>query len=175
MTFQFDKLTLKAQEAVAQAQSMAGEAGRPEIDSLHLLAALVAQREGVVQAVLDKIGVNRDQLASMIDSELSRLPKVSGGSAPQPNQGLRQALESAMSESAAMKDDYVSAEHLLLALAEHQGLVMSRDQLLDLVWGYDFPGGTRTVDAHISHLRARLEGSEVGIETHRGIGYKLVR
>jgi DNA-binding response OmpR family regulator len=63
---------------------------------------------------------------------------------------------------------------LLLALAEHRGLVMSRDQLLDLVWGYDFPGGTRTVDAHISHLRTRLEGSGVAIETHRGIGYKLV-
>jgi DNA-binding response OmpR family regulator len=63
---------------------------------------------------------------------------------------------------------------LLLALAEHQGLVMSRDQLLDLVWGYDFPGGTRTVDAHISHLRSRLDGSDVVIETLRGIGYKLV-
>jgi two-component system alkaline phosphatase synthesis response regulator PhoP len=63
---------------------------------------------------------------------------------------------------------------LLLTLAEHQGLVMSRDQLLDLVWGYDFPGGTRTVDAHISHLRARLDNSNVAIETLRGIGYKLV-
>jgi DNA-binding response OmpR family regulator len=62
---------------------------------------------------------------------------------------------------------------LLLTLAEHQGLVMSRDQLLDLVWGYDFPGGTRTVDAHISNLRSRLEGTEIEIETHRGIGYKL--
>lgn len=63
---------------------------------------------------------------------------------------------------------------LLLTLAEHEGLVMSRDQLLDLVWGYDFPGGTRTVDAHISNLRSHLEGSQVIIETHRGIGYKLV-
>jgi DNA-binding response OmpR family regulator len=63
---------------------------------------------------------------------------------------------------------------LLLCLAEHRGLVMSRNQLLDLVWGYDFPGGTRTVDAHISHLRAHLRGSDVRIETHRGIGYKLV-
>ncbi len=63
---------------------------------------------------------------------------------------------------------------LLLALAEHQGLVMSRERLLDLVWGYDFPGGTRTVDAHISHLRAQLVGSDVTIETLRGIGYKLV-
>jgi DNA-binding response OmpR family regulator len=63
---------------------------------------------------------------------------------------------------------------LLLALAEYQGLAMSRDQLLDLVWGYDFPGGTRTVDAHISHLRSHLDGSEISIETLRGIGYKLV-
>ncbi|MGD9144066.1 MAG: response regulator transcription factor [Anaerolineae bacterium] len=63
---------------------------------------------------------------------------------------------------------------LLLALAEHQGLVMSREQLLDLVWGYDFPGGTRTVDAHVSHLRAQLVGGDVKIETLRGIGYKLV-
>ncbi len=63
---------------------------------------------------------------------------------------------------------------LLLALAEHRGLVLSRDQLLDLVWGYDFPGGTRTVDQHISHLRGHLEGGDVVIETHRGIGYKLV-
>jgi len=50
---------------------------------------------------------------------------------------------------------------LLLTLTEHEGLVMSRAQLLDLVWGCDFPGGTRTVDAHVSHLRARLEGSGV--------------
>ena len=63
---------------------------------------------------------------------------------------------------------------LLLSLGEHHGQVMSRDQLLDLVWGYGFPGGTRTVDAHISHLRARLVGSGVTIETYRGIGYKLV-
>ena len=62
----------------------------------------------------------------------------------------------------------------MLALAEHQGQVLSRDQLLDLVWGYDFPGGTRTVDAHVSHVRAHLEGSGVTVETHRGIGYKLV-
>ena len=63
---------------------------------------------------------------------------------------------------------------LLLTLAENEGLVMSRERLLDLVWGYDFPGGTRTVDIHISHLRSHLSGSEVSIETLRGIGYKLV-
>ena len=63
---------------------------------------------------------------------------------------------------------------LLLALAEHRGLVLSRDQLLDLVWGYDFYGQTRTVDVHIANLRKRLAGSGVAIETVLGVGYKLV-
>jgi two-component system alkaline phosphatase synthesis response regulator PhoP len=63
---------------------------------------------------------------------------------------------------------------LLLALAEHRGIVLSREQLLNLVWGYDFYGETRTVDVHIAHLRKRLTGSNVEVETVLGVGYKLV-
>jgi two-component system alkaline phosphatase synthesis response regulator PhoP len=63
---------------------------------------------------------------------------------------------------------------LLLALAQHRNIVLSREQLLDLVWGFDFVGQTRTVDMHIAHLRDKLEGSEVVIETVWGVGYKLV-
>jgi DNA-binding response OmpR family regulator len=65
---------------------------------------------------------------------------------------------------------------LLHALAERRGIVLSRDKLLDLVWGFDFYGQTRTVDVHVAHLRARLEeaGSSVQIETVWGVGYKLV-
>jgi ATP-dependent Clp protease ATP-binding subunit ClpB len=118
MTFRFDKLTVKGQEAVAEAQTTAGERGHPEIDSLHLLSALVTQSEGIVKPVLDKVGVNFRQLSSMIDAELGRLPRVSGGSAPQPNQALVQVLQGAMQEAEAMKDDYVSTEHLLLALTK---------------------------------------------------------
>ena len=62
MPFRFDKLTIKAQEAVAQAQAIASERGHPEIDPLHLLAALLAEQEGVVKPILDRIGVNRPQL-----------------------------------------------------------------------------------------------------------------
>ena len=62
---------------------------------------------------------------------------------------------------------------LLLALAEHRGIVLSREQLLDQVWGYDFYGETRTVDVHIAQLRKRLIGSSVEIETVLGVGYKL--
>lgn len=63
---------------------------------------------------------------------------------------------------------------LLYTLAEHRGQVLTRDQLLNLVWGFDFYGETRTVDVHIAHLRKKLAGSEVAIETVRGVGYKLV-
>lgn len=63
---------------------------------------------------------------------------------------------------------------LLLTLAEHRGIVLSREQLLNLVWGYDFYGETRTVDVHIAHLRKRLAASSVEIETVLGVGYKLV-
>jgi DNA-binding response OmpR family regulator len=63
---------------------------------------------------------------------------------------------------------------LLLALLNHKGIVLSREQLLDLVWGFDFYGQTRTVDVHVAHLREKLAGSGVEIETVWGVGYKLV-
>ncbi len=63
---------------------------------------------------------------------------------------------------------------LLLMLAQNEGIVFSRERLLDVVWGYDFYGQTRTVDVHIAHLRERLKGSTVSIETVWGVGYKLV-
>lgn len=63
---------------------------------------------------------------------------------------------------------------LLITLMDHVNIVLSRDQLLDLVWGYEFYGQTRTVDVHIAHLRDRLTGSNITIETVWGMGYKLI-
>jgi DNA-binding response OmpR family regulator len=63
---------------------------------------------------------------------------------------------------------------LLLALAEHRGLVLSREQILQKAWGFDFYGQTRTVDVHVAHLRKKLEESSVKIETVTGVGYKLL-
>jgi len=62
---------------------------------------------------------------------------------------------------------------LLLALADNLGIVLSRERLLDIVWGFDFYGQTRTVDVHIAHLRTKLAGSTAEIETVWGVGYKL--
>ena len=63
---------------------------------------------------------------------------------------------------------------LLLAFVENPGIALTRDQLLGSVWGYDFAGETRTVDVHVQHLRSKLQGAGVQIETLRGVGYKLV-
>jgi DNA-binding response OmpR family regulator len=62
----------------------------------------------------------------------------------------------------------------LLTLAEHKGFVLSREKLLELAWGYDFAGQTRTVDVHVAHLRKKISRSTVQIETVTGVGYKLV-
>lgn len=62
---------------------------------------------------------------------------------------------------------------LLLTLAQHDGIVLSREKLLDLVWGFDFYGQTRTVDVHVAHVRNKIEGATVTIETVWGVGYKL--
>lgn len=116
MTFRFEKLTQKSQEAVAAAQSAALEAGHPEMDSLHLLDALLQDSDGIVPAIFKKIHANTDQIRSLVQNELKRLPKVSGGRTPNVNPALHQALESAFKIADSMQDEFVSTEHLLLGM-----------------------------------------------------------
>ena len=118
MPFRFDKFTIKAQEAVQAAVELAGSRGNPQVTPVHLLQALVAEREGIVRPLLEKIGVDRGQLERVVEAELSSLPKVSGGAQPQPDQELIKVFEAATAESHAMKDEFVSTDHLLLALAK---------------------------------------------------------
>ncbi|MGB9689630.1 ATP-dependent chaperone ClpB [Thermogutta sp.] len=116
--FRFDKLTIKAQEAVANAQSLASERGHPEIDPVHLLAALVSETDGLIKPILERIGVNRSQLERIIEGELNHFPKVSGGAQPQPSSSLMKVLEQSQREADTLRDDFISTEHLLLALAK---------------------------------------------------------
>ena len=118
MPFRFDKFTIKAQEAVQEAVEMAGSRGNPQVTPIHLLQALVAEREGIVRPLLDKVGVDRGHLERVVEAELSHQPKVSGGAQPQPDQELVRVFEAATAESHAMKDEFVSTDHLLLALAK---------------------------------------------------------
>ena len=118
MAFRFEKLTVKAQEAVARAQELATDRGHSQIEPFHLLAALLAETDGVVGPMLQKIGVNRPQLEQIVQSELGHFPKVSGGAPPQVSRDLGRVLEAAQREADAMKDEFVSTEHLMLALAK---------------------------------------------------------
>jgi ATP-dependent Clp protease ATP-binding subunit ClpB len=118
MPFRFDKLTIKAQEAVQRAVELAASRGNPQVTSVHLLAALLAEREGIVRPLFEKIGAHRDHLDRIVEAELAHLPKVSGGSQPQPDGELVKVFEAAAAEADAMKDEFVSTDHLLLGLAK---------------------------------------------------------
>ncbi|MFN7450073.1 MAG: ATP-dependent chaperone ClpB [Pirellula sp.] len=115
-----DKLTIKAQEAIVEAQSKASSLGNPELEPLHLMHALLLDNEGVVVPLLKKIGASVDKLRSVTDSELGRLPKSSGGRQAGVGPSLQKVFESSASAATAMKDEYVSTEHLLLGLCRTQ-------------------------------------------------------
>ena len=118
MAIRWEKFTVKSQEAVQGANALAGEHGNPELQPLHLLAALLADREGVILPVLEKIGVPTAQLEGKVKESLARLPKVAGGTQPSMSQAAQKVLDRAGTEAEHFKDEYVSTEHLLLALAE---------------------------------------------------------
>jgi len=119
MAIRWDKFTVKAQEAVQRANAIAAEHGNPEILPVHLLAALIEDREGIVPPVLEKLGVGPEAVLSDVYKEIERLPKVSGGAnQPQMSPALNQLLERAFKEADNFKDEYVSTEHLLLAATQ---------------------------------------------------------
>jgi ATP-dependent Clp protease ATP-binding subunit ClpB len=132
MAVRFDRMTIKAQEALQRAQQLAAEEGNPQIDPIHLLAALLAEPEGVIRPIMERIGVNAEQLRAMVDAERRHLPKVSGGAEPQLSKELTRILEGAQAEAAAMKDEFVSTEHLLLALAKIDSKARKSLELADV-------------------------------------------
>ncbi|MGD0791072.1 MAG: ATP-dependent chaperone ClpB [Terriglobales bacterium] len=121
MPIRWDKFTVKAQEAVQRANQLASEHGNSELAPLHLLAALVEDREGIVAPVLEKIGIGPQAVLSDLYKEIEKLPKVSGsGGAAQPamSSQINQVLEKSFKEADTFKDEYVSTEHMLLALTD---------------------------------------------------------
>src|SRR5687767_5261303 len=116
-----DKFTIKAQEALQAAQSLADQRGHQTLEPEHLLLALLQQREGVVSPVLGKLGVRTDTLREQLEAEVGKMPQVRGGGSGQyVGERLRQTLERAQREAERLKDDYVSTEHLLVAIAQER-------------------------------------------------------
>jgi ATP-dependent Clp protease ATP-binding subunit ClpB len=120
MAIRWDKLTLKAQEAVQRANDVASEHGNPEVSPAHLLLALAEDREGIVPPILEKIGANPRAITSEARAAVETLPKVSGSGATQAqvSNELSKVIDQAFKEANNFKDEYVSTEHLLLGLAE---------------------------------------------------------
>jgi ATP-dependent Clp protease ATP-binding subunit ClpB len=115
-----DKLTVKAQEAVQAAQSLADQGNHQVIEPEHLLLALLQQQEGVVAPLLAKLGARPEAIARQVQAELDRLPKVRGGGRQYASERLEGALTRAWEEAQRLKDEYVSTEHLLIGIAQEK-------------------------------------------------------
>jgi ATP-dependent Clp protease ATP-binding subunit ClpB len=113
----FEKMTVKAQEAIQNAQEVAARHENQQIEPLHLLSALVAQTDGVVPPLLARLGIQAETLTQEIEREISRLPKVQGFAQQHMGRALNDLLESAFKEADSFKDEFVSTEHLFLAIA----------------------------------------------------------
>ena len=117
MPIRWDKFTVKAQEAVQRANELASEHGNPELMPIHLLAALLEDKEGIVPPVLEKIGIGPQAVLNDVYRDIENLPKVSGQSAQATmSNAANKLLEQAFKEASNFKDEYVSTEHLLLAI-----------------------------------------------------------
>src|SRR5438477_482725 len=122
----FEKLTLKGQEALQAAQSHAQEKAHPQVAPEHLLWALIEQKEGVVLPILQKLGVNLPTIAQELADAVAKLPKVQGQAELFISPALNRILEDALKEADQFKDEYVSTEHLLIALSHAKGDAASR-------------------------------------------------
>src|SRR5262249_59272328 len=115
--FRFDKLTVKAQEAVQAAQALADRESHQQIEPEHLLAALLQQQDGIVAPLLGKLGARTEALRRDAEAEDARLPNVTGGGGHYVSPRLKAVLDAAWAEAERLKDEYCPAEHLLNGLA----------------------------------------------------------
>src|SRR5271170_2965137 len=121
MAIRWDKLTVKSQEAIQNAGTLAAENGNPEALPLHILAVLLEDKDGIIVPLLQKVGAPTEQLLTRVNQALTTLPKVSGsGAQPGLSHAAQKVLDRAFKEAQNFKDDYVSTEHLLLSLTQEK-------------------------------------------------------
>jgi ATP-dependent Clp protease ATP-binding subunit ClpB len=123
----FNKLTVKGQEAMVEAQNLARGAGNPEVTPEHLLVALLRQEGGIVVPILNKLGLNPGTIEAEAAAAIAKYSKVGGASAePMVGSALRKVFDAAFKSADDFKDEYVSTEHLLLALAQQKNDILKR-------------------------------------------------
>src|SRR5437899_11604811 len=113
----FEKMTVKAQEAVQSAQEIAASHENQQVEPVHYLAALAAHADGVVPPLLSRLGIRIEALSQEIEREIGRLPKVQSFAQQHMGRPLNEVLERSFKEAEGFKDEYVSTEHLFLAIA----------------------------------------------------------
>src|SRR4030067_36543 len=120
MPIRFDRFTIKAQEAFQEAQSVALDRNQQQLEVEHLLLALINQKEGLTLQLLQKLGANTAGIISALEEEIEKLPRVEGAGAGQiyVSTRLNNVVEAAFTEMNNLRDEYLSGEHLLLALAD---------------------------------------------------------
>ncbi|MGD2149685.1 MAG: ATP-dependent chaperone ClpB [Desulfobacterales bacterium] len=118
----FDKFTIKSQELIQNAQSMASEHNNQQIEPEHLLLAMLNEPEGIARAMLDKLGVSSDDVSRELAVSIDRIPKVSGSTVTDAfiSPRTKMVLDAAFAEAAKMKDQYVSIEHIFLAISDEK-------------------------------------------------------
>ncbi|CAG1009203.1 MAG: ATP-dependent chaperone ClpB [Candidatus Methanoperedens sp.] len=128
MSIRFDRFTIKAQEAFQGAQTIALDKNQQQLEVEHLLLALINQKEGLTLQLLQKLGANTAGIISRLEDELSKLPRVEGAGAGQVYMSTRlnNVAEAAFSEMNTLRDEYLSTEHLLLAIADEKNGISAR-------------------------------------------------
>jgi len=116
----FDKFTIKSQELIQNAQSLASNNNNQQVEPEHLLSAMLNEQEGIARSMLRKLGVSPEAVAQEIAMAMHKLPKISGAGDVYISQKTKSALDAAFTEAAKMKDQYVSIEHILMAISDEK-------------------------------------------------------
>jgi ATP-dependent Clp protease ATP-binding subunit ClpB len=162
----FDKFTLKSQELIQNAQSLASQHNHQQVEPEHLLAAMLAEPQGIAAAMLRKLGASPAEIAEELSRLIEKIPQVSGGGMADAyiSPRTRAVLEAAFSEASKMKDEYVSIEHILLAVCDHEdsqaaGLLarlgVSRESILKIL--LEIRGNQRITDPNPEEKYQALE------------------
>ena len=120
MLMRFDKFTIKSQELIQNAQSLASQKNNQQIEPEHLLSAMLDEKEGIARAMFHKLGVSPDDIANEVTQAIDKLPKISSIGDVYISQMTKGILDAAFAEAAKMKDQYVSIEHILLAISDEK-------------------------------------------------------
>jgi len=164
-----DKYTVKAQEAVQEGQTLARRAGSPHYEPEHLARALLSQEDGIIEPILQRVGADPRLVSERIDEAISKLPRVEGAEGGSLSQRLIRLFDRAEDEAKALKDEYVSSEHLLVAMVQDKGAIgeilkssgVNRERVLAVL--KDVRGGARVTsqDAEGSYRALEKYGRDL--------------